>query len=100
MIARIWQGKTEKSKFRAYSEFLKKKAIPDYKKIPGMQGLSFLRAIRGEEAHFMLITYWQDLDSIRQFAGEDADKAKYYPEDKEFLLEFEERVQHYEVFAP
>ena len=37
------------------------------------------------------------MDSIRAFAGEDAETAKYYPEDKDFLLEFESKVVHYEV---
>ncbi|MFI5153286.1 MAG: antibiotic biosynthesis monooxygenase [Chitinophagales bacterium] len=100
MIARIWHGKTDKSNLVTYSEFLRKKAIPDYKKANGLQGMSFLRKVIGSEAHFTLITYWQNMDAIRAFAGNDIEKAKYYPEDKDFLLEFEEVVQHYEVFAP
>ena len=99
MIARIWHGKTDKSKFGEYSEFLRKVAIPDYKKIIGMQGFSFLRRTSGSEAHFMLITYWNNWEALRQFAGEDVEKAKYFPEDNDFLLEFEENVQHFEVFA-
>jgi heme-degrading monooxygenase HmoA len=99
MIARIWHGKTDKSKMEEYSDFLQRVAIPDYKKIPGMHGLSFLRRILGTEAHFTLITYWNNMEAIRQFAGQDAEKAKYYPEDKNFLLEFEEKVHHFEVFA-
>jgi len=99
MIARIWHGKTDASKYELYSEFVRVTAIPDYKKTPGFRGLSFLRNISGEEAHFQLITYWQNLEVIKNFAGNDIDKAKYYPEDSEFLLEFEEKVQHFEVFA-
>jgi hypothetical protein len=43
------------------------------------------------------MTYWESLDMIKGFAGDDAELAKYYPEDKDFLLEFETRVVHYEV---
>ena len=100
MIARIWHGKTDQSKLEAYSAFLRRTAIQDYKKTAGFQGLSFLRKLVGNEAHFQLITYWQNMEVIRNFAGPDVNKAKYYPEDKDFLLEFEEKVQHYEVFAP
>jgi hypothetical protein len=32
-------------------------------------------------------------------AGDDFEKAKYYPEDDDFLLEFEEKVEHFEVFS-
>ncbi|HVU54650.1 MAG TPA: hypothetical protein VHD83_06320 [Puia sp.] len=99
MIARIWHGRTKSKDVEAYTDFLKKMAIPDYQKTPGFKGLSFLRHIQGNEAHFNLITYWDNLEVIRNFAGEDFEKAKYYPEDKDFLLEFEEHVRHFEVFA-
>lgn len=99
MIARIWHGKTTIENFETYTEFLKKVAIPDYQKTPGFKGLSFLRQIRNNEGHFNLITYWDNLEVIKSFAGQDLEKAKYYPEDKGFLLEFEEHVQHFEVFA-
>ena len=99
MIARIWQGKTRIEDYDAYTEFLKRVAIPDYQKTTGLRSLTFLRRIVGNEGHFTLITFWENLDVIKNFAGEDFEKAKYYPEDNEFLLEFEETVQHYEVFA-
>ncbi len=99
MIARIWHGRTRAEDYDAYTEFLKQKAIPDYSGTPGFVRLVFLRRLEGDEGHFTLITFWESLDAIKNFAGEEYDKAKYYPEDKEFLLEFEEKVQHYEVFA-
>ena len=99
MIARIWHGKTRIDQFEIYTEFLQQVAIPDYKNTDGFKGLSFLRHIKGDEGHFDLITYWENLEVIKNFAGEDYEKAKYYPEDNDFLLEFEECVQHFEVFA-
>ena len=99
MIARIWHGKTIAANFEAYTTLLKKLAIPDYTKTEGFRGLTFLRNISNAEAHFTLITYWQNLEVIKNFAGEDFEKAKYYPEDNDYLLEFEEKVQHHEVFA-
>jgi heme-degrading monooxygenase HmoA len=99
MIARIWHGKTDKVKFDEYSEILEKIAIPDYQKTKGFKGLTFLRNIIGDEAHFSLVTYWENMEVIKNFAGEDFEKAKYYPIDSDYLLEFEEKVQHYEVFA-
>jgi heme-degrading monooxygenase HmoA len=99
MIARIWHGKTRIADYDTYTEFLKRVAIPDYQKTTGFKGLTFLRTITKGEGHFKLITYWDDLAVIRNFAGADVERAKYYSEDKKFLLEFEERVQHYEVFA-
>jgi heme-degrading monooxygenase HmoA len=99
MIARIWHGKTDISNFENYAIFLREVAIPDYKKTPGYKGLNFLRNSKTGEAHFYLITYWENIEVIKNFAGQDFEKAKYYPEDNNFLLEFEEYVEHYEVFA-
>ena len=99
MVARIWHGKTSELNFDAYTDLLKRLAIPDYEKTTGFKGLSFLRNIENGEAHFTLITYWENIESIKNFAGEDFEKAKYYKEDSNYLLAFEEKVKHFEVFA-
>ncbi len=99
MIARIWHGRTEIEGYEAYTEFLKEKAIPDYQGTPGFIKLIFLRTIKDGAGHFTLITFWETLEVVKNFAGEDFEKAKYYPEDNDFLLEFEETVTHHEVFA-
>ncbi|WP_462251290.1 antibiotic biosynthesis monooxygenase [Ekhidna sp.] len=99
MIARIWHGRTSVKDYEAYTQFMQARAIPDYRNTIGFVKLSFLRMIEGDIAHFKLITYWENMEVIKNFAGDDFSKAKYYPEDESFLLEFEERVQHYEVFA-
>ena len=51
----------------------------------------------GDITHFITLTFWESLEAIKGFAGEDVEVAKYYPEDKDFLLEFEPKVVHYEV---
>jgi heme-degrading monooxygenase HmoA len=53
---------------------------------------------RGPETTTLLtLSYWVSLEAIRAFAGADIAVAKYYPEDRQYLLEFEPTVQHYEV---
>lgn len=99
MIARIWHGRTSIENFETYTRFLQEVAVPDYKKTKGFVSLSFLKQIENAAGHFTLITYWENLEVIKNFGGEDYEKAKYYPEDDGFLLEFEENVQHHEVFA-
>ena len=99
MIARIWHGRTKIEDYEEYTELMITKAVPDYEKTAGFKKLSFLRNIEGNEGHFTLITYWEDIKAIKKFAGEDYNIPKYYSEDKKFLLEFENRVIHYEVFA-
>ena len=45
----------------------------------------------------MTFTIWENLDAVRRFAGDAVERAKYYPEDARFLLEFEPEVVHYEI---
>ena len=97
MIVRMWHGRVPSGKAAAYREFLKSRAIPDYRSIPGNINVYILERPEGEIMHFVTMTFWQDMDSIRAFAGADAEKAKYYPEDRDFLLEFEPVVVHYQI---
>ena len=97
MIARIWKGETPESKADQYFDFLKATGIKDYRETKGNQGVLVLRRKRKERAEFFLLTLWESWDAIRQFAGDDVEKAFYYPEDPEYLLSMEPKVEHYEV---
>jgi heme-degrading monooxygenase HmoA len=97
MIARTWHGVTPAAKADEYLAYLNRTGIPDYKATEGNRGVYVLRRIEGEHAHFLLISLWDSYDAIRKFAGDDLEKAHYYPEDDEFLLEKESNVYHYEV---
>lgn|SRR5688572_29220096 len=99
MICRIWHGRTSRKSADDYARFLEQRAIPDYRSIPGNIEAVVLRRDEGEATHFMTVTHWTSEDAIRAFAGDDLLKAKYYPEDAGFLLEFEPWVQHYVVVA-
>ncbi len=99
MIVRIWHGRVPQEKAAAYREFLKRRAIPDYRGTPGNLKVYILEREEGEVTHFLTVTFWESLEAIKAFAGEDYEQAKYYPEDKDFLLEFEPRVVHYTVVA-
>ena len=99
MIARIWKGKTTIADAETYTAFMHERAVPDYQSTPGFVKLVFLKRKDEAYAYFDLITFWENMEVIHNFAGEDVEKAKYYPEDKNYLLDFPEKVTHYEVFA-
>ena len=67
-IARIWQGRTEARHCKEDIEFMRLEAIPDHKRTEGSIKLTFLRRVEGNIAHFNLITFWQDLDVIKNVA--------------------------------
>jgi len=75
------------------------RAIPDYRSVRGNIDVAILRRDDGDVTHFLTVTHWQSEEAIRAFAGDELLKAKYYPEDEDFLLEFEPLVQHYVVAA-
>jgi heme-degrading monooxygenase HmoA len=99
MIYRMWHGRTLRSRADAYARFLEQRAIPDYQSVAGNLSVAVLRRDEADVSHFLTVTTWDSEDSIRAFAGNDLVKAKYYPEDAEYLLEFEDVVQHYDVLA-
>ncbi|KAA0072199.1 antibiotic biosynthesis monooxygenase [Rhodanobacter sp. T12-5] len=99
MICRMWHGVTARSKADAYEAFLEQRAVPDYRSVPGNLSVAVLRRDESELTHFMTVTRWDSEESIRAFAGDELLKAKYYPEDRDFLLEFEPQVQHFVVTA-
>jgi heme-degrading monooxygenase HmoA len=94
----MWHGRVDSSKSDEYAEFMKQRAAPDYRSVDGLQKLLFLRKNEKDVAHFLLVTYWDSMESVKKFAGEQPEKAKYYPEDDQFLLEKEELSALYEVF--
>lgn len=95
MIARIWHGRTPRVKADAYLAFLEARAIPDYTSVDGNRGAYVLRRDDGDVAHFLTLSLWESMAAIEAFAGADVAKAKYYPEDRDYLLEFEPEVRHY-----
>jgi len=97
MISRMWHGRVPTSKAKAYREFLNIRAIPDYQSVKGNVSVYILEQPEGDITHFITLSFWENMDVIQDFAGQDVGVAKYYAEDQDFLLEFEPRVIHYEV---
>ena len=97
MVVRMWHGRVPTEKAARYREFLNARAIPDYRSVAGNISVHILERPEGPVTHFVTLTFWESMTAIRGFAGDDIDVAKYYPEDREFLLEYEPTVVHYEV---
>jgi heme-degrading monooxygenase HmoA len=98
LIARLWHGKTNVDQGDEYEKFLLERAVPDYQSATGLRSLQFLRRDEGGVAHFLLVTFWQSRQAMAAFSGKDIERAKYYPEDDDFLLQKNERVKLYEMF--
>jgi heme-degrading monooxygenase HmoA len=97
MITRIWRGRTSRERADDYEQFLKRTAYPDYGGVEGNRGWLLLRQDREADVEFVFVSFWESMDSLQRYAGEDPTRPKYYPEDRAALLELPERVDHYET---
>jgi heme-degrading monooxygenase HmoA len=97
MIARIWRGNTRAAQAEEYGALVERTGIPDYRATPGNRGALLLSRIVEDTAEFVVISFWEDFDAIRRFAGPQPEKAVYYPEDESYLLGKEPHVTHFEV---
>lgn len=97
MIARVWRGWTAAEDADAYVAYLEETGAPASRGTPGNRGFLIFRRIDGERSEFVTVSFWESLDAVRGFAGEDIEQAVFYPEDERFLVERELTVAHYEI---
>ena len=97
MIIRMWHGRVPTAKKQAYFEYLKGTGLKDCSLTTGNRGVDLLCREVGQLTEFLTLTRWDSVDAIKAFAGADYQKARYYPEDAQFLSEMEPFVKHYEV---
>jgi heme-degrading monooxygenase HmoA len=94
----MWHGRTKAEHADEYLKYIEATGIADYRKVSGNLSAKILRKMDGEICHFLTVTEWDSYESIKNFAGAHYEKARYYEQDKQYLLEFEENVVHYETF--
>lgn len=97
MIARTWRGWTRTSDADAYVKYLRETGIREYRETPGNQAAYILRREEGERTEFVTLTFWESMEAVKGFAGEEVDHAVFYPEDDRFLIDRETEARHYEV---
>ena len=97
MIARMWFGRTKAEDYDGYLAYMEESGIAELKRTAGNRGVMVLRRVAGDEAEFGVVSFWDSLENVKAFAGEDADVARYFPDDGRFLLEFTPRLKHFDV---
>jgi len=99
MISRIWHGYTTQSNANAYEDLLQKEIFIgiNNRKIRGYKGIHLLRRDLGNEVEFITIMWFDSIDAVRYFAGDEYEQAVVPPEARTLLLRYDERSQHYNV---
>lgn len=97
MIARAWRGETLAEEADAYLAYLDETGVGDVAGTEGNRGVLVLRRTRDDTAEFLFVSFWDSMEAIRGFAGSDPELARYYDEDRRYLLEMRPTVDHFEV---
>ena len=100
MIGRIWHGWTTPQNAAKYERLLKEEVFSGIadRKVPGYKGIQlFRRPLDNDEVEFVTIMWFDSWDAVKQFAGEDYERAYVPPVAREVLARFDERSQHYEI---
>ena len=99
MVARIWRGYTVPENADAYERFLKEEFMPsvEEKKIPGYKRFELMRKNGSEEISFITIMWFDSIEHIKNFAGNDYEKAVVHPKAQALLKRYDTVSEHYEV---
>jgi heme-degrading monooxygenase HmoA len=97
MIARVWRGWTMRENADQYQELLGTTILPGIDRVRGFRGAELLRRDVGDEVEFITVTRFTSLDGVREFAGDDYERAVISDEAHGLLSRFEERVAIYEI---
>jgi heme-degrading monooxygenase HmoA len=99
MIGRIWHGWTKPENADVYEKLLKTEIFPGIasKKVQGYRGIQLFRRPSDDEIEFITIMWFESWEAVKQFAGEDYERAYVPPKAREVLARFDESSQHYEI---
>lgn len=101
MISRVWHGWTTPANADTYEELLKSEIFTGIKgrHIAGYRGIHLFRRNLGKEVEFITVMWFDSIEAVRAFAGEDYEVSVVPPKARALLSRFDTRSQHYEVKA-
>lgn len=99
MISRIWHGWTNRENAAAYEELLKSEILPGIasRRIRGLLGAHLLRRDVPEGVEFVTILWFESLEAVREFAGEDWEASVVPEKARGLLARFDARAAHYDT---
>jgi hypothetical protein len=100
MICRIWRGRTTKANASKYEAIVRGEVIPEIeaRHIPGFRAIDLMRRdLPDGGSEFQTLMWFDGLDSVRAFMGEDYARSHVPAAARAVLSGFDERAEHYEV---
>lgn len=100
VILRKWTGRIRTAQEQEYVAYIAGTGLEDYARTPGNLGFEMLlRNLGNGESEVTTLSWWTSMDSIRAFAGNTPELARYYPEDDQYLLQRPLHVEHHRIVA-
>jgi heme-degrading monooxygenase HmoA len=94
----MWRGWVSTNRAGEYVDYISRTGLVGYRQTPGNLGAEmWTRDLGDGRSEVTTLSWWESLDDIRGFAGDDIDQAVFYPEDDEYLIDRETTVTHHEV---
>jgi len=99
MISRIWHGYTTPQNADAYETLLKEEIFTGIhgRNIEGFREIQLFRREMGAEVEFITVMWFDNLEAVRIFAGDDYEVAVVPTKAQAILAHYDARSQHYEV---
>jgi heme-degrading monooxygenase HmoA len=97
VVARIWRGWTSPDNAADYARYVQETGLAAYRATPGNRGAHILTRDVDGRTEFLVFSFWDSLEAVRSFAGNDIEQAVFYPEDERYLVDRELTVSHYDV---
>ena len=97
MISRHWRGVAKPEEADHYIHHLRNDTFPKLAKIDGFIKASILKGSTAEGTEFLIVTTWESIEAIRQFAGGAAQTAVVPPEVQAMMVKYDREVAHYEI---
>ena len=99
MICRLWRGWTTPDNADAYERIVRGEVIPgiEARHIPGFRHIDLMRRDAGGEVEFVTLMWFDSLDAVKAFVGDDNEVAHVPDAARSVLARFDQRVAHFEV---
>jgi heme-degrading monooxygenase HmoA len=97
MIVRTWRGAVRSADLDEYLRHQDDTGVGEYRDTPGNRGVIVLRRQRGDLVEVTTVSFWDSMDAVRAFAGDEPERAKFYPGDDDMLADKDAHADHYEV---
>jgi heme-degrading monooxygenase HmoA len=100
MIIRSWRAVAASEEVvKAYADHLERFTFEEMARLSGHIGACLSSKRDGDRFVLLVMSFWKDMDAVRQFSPGSVDDAVVKPSTQKLLEEFDLKVEHFEVLV-